>query len=81
MGSHRRGIEDAGWKWVELDISRYAGSTTIGDAHKLPSAGESFQFAFTNQELEHLANPFVVAEDTHGVLGPGGLFIWWRFSP
>jgi SAM-dependent methyltransferase len=61
-------------EYVGIDYSG-AAPPLLGDAHALPFADDSFEFAVSFAVLEHLHNPFVAMREVCRVLKPGALFI------
>ncbi len=52
-----------------------AHATIVGDAHAAPVADSSYDTVVSNQVLEHVARPWVVAKEMSRVLRPGGTCI------
>ncbi len=71
---HRSTFEQAGFKYVGLDIASQE-ATILADAHALPFKAESFEFLFSFAVLEHLHFPFVAMNEAYRVLKHGTRFI------
>lgn len=56
-----------------LDVVAADGVDVVGDGHALPFPDEHFDYVWCNAVLEHVRNPFRVAEEIQRVLRPGGL--------
>lgn len=67
---------------VGIDIYASAHTALVADAHALPFADGAFDGVWIQAVLEHVLEPWRVAEEIHRVLGPGGLifadtpFLW-----
>lgn len=71
-GRHRSAIEDAGWRWVGLDVVPNTELTLVADGCRLPLTDDSIQVVFANQVLEHLPDPLVALQEAYRALRPGG---------
>jgi SAM-dependent methyltransferase len=58
---------------VETDIFRGPRTAVICDAHALPFADGAFDGVVCQAVLEHVLEPWTVAEEIHRVLGPDGV--------
>lgn len=71
----------AGARYVALDhdrreLARLAGHAGVaGDARALPVATASVDLAFSSNVLEHVPQPWVVADEMVRVVRPGGLVV------
>ncbi|MDF2465613.1 MAG: putative methyltransferase, type 11 [Ramlibacter sp.] len=72
---HRVLAERAGFEWVGMDYDEASRATLLGDAHALPFRDESFEFVLSLAALHLFRFPWVVANEVHRVLKPGGLFL------
>jgi SAM-dependent methyltransferase len=63
--------------YVGFDVGEGENVDVVGDAHKLSSYfhPDSFDVVFSSAVFEHLAMPWVVAEEISKVLKPGGLVL------
>jgi uncharacterized protein YbaR (Trm112 family) len=57
---------------VNFDIYPHANAHIAGDGHYLPFKKESFDVVWLCAVLEHIQNPFIVMDEVHRVLKPGG---------
>jgi SAM-dependent methyltransferase len=57
---------------VETDAALGPFTAVVCDAHSIPFADESFDAVIAQCVLEHVADPFLCAEEIWRVLGPGG---------
>lgn len=73
-GKHRQQIEDAGYKWVGVDIDTSRGTARLleGDACLLPFKPGVFNLVWMNCVLEHVRNPWIVLSEMRKVLAKGG---------
>lgn len=91
------GIEGFPGSYLILDIIERPGvvNAVVGDACKPIVTDERFDVTFTNNALEHMPEPFVVAQNMFDLLKPGGLVMastvfachhhaspddYWRFT-
>ncbi|MFW6032475.1 MAG: methyltransferase domain-containing protein [Phycisphaeraceae bacterium] len=83
-GQMRAWAEDRGLVYVGTDISRtrvrehlrrHGGPDLLCDAHFLPFADGSFDVVYSAAVTEHLASPFLVAQEVARVLRPGGVYL------
>jgi ubiquinone/menaquinone biosynthesis C-methylase UbiE len=59
-------------KTIKLDIKPCPQVEVIADAHCLPIATGSIDIIYSIAVLEHVKKPWIVAEEIHRVLRPGG---------
>lgn len=65
---------------VNLDIGAFENVDIVGDGHKLPFCDEVFDGVISCAVLEHVNNPYKVAEEMHRVLKKGGqIFVSFPF--
>ena len=57
---------------VSFEYSRFQGPDVFGDGHRLPFKENSFDLVLSQAVFEHIANPFVAANEILRVLKPGG---------
>jgi len=60
-------------KIINLDISLYPGVNIIADGHKLPIKSNSIGCVYSNAVLEHVARPWIVADEIYRVLKDNGI--------
>ncbi len=72
-GVHRQAIENAGYKWVGVDLRFSRFISVQGDAHQLPFRSGSVSAVFVWQCLEHVKAFWLVIEEIYRVLKPGGM--------
>jgi SAM-dependent methyltransferase len=75
QAAHRDLAERAGFEWVGMDYDAASRATLLGDAHALPFQDESFEFVLSLAALHLFRFPWVVANEVHRVLKPGGMFL------
>jgi SAM-dependent methyltransferase len=73
-GTHSDVCEFAGFSYVGLDYDD-PHAPMLGDGHALPFRPESFEFVLSIAALEHMRYPFVMMDEIHRVLQPGGVLI------
>jgi SAM-dependent methyltransferase len=83
-GQMRKYVESLGHTYVGVDISktrvgdelhRHGGADLLCDAHFLPFADRSFDLIYTVALTEHLACPFLAAQEINRTLKPGGYYL------
>ncbi len=74
-GRHKSWIEDAGWRWIGLDIAHHSALGIVGDACSLPFADQSVDLLFANQLLEHIPSPMMAVAEAYRVLRPGARLV------
>jgi ubiquinone/menaquinone biosynthesis C-methylase UbiE len=60
---------------VGLDADKSCNPDVLADAHDLPFKENKFDAVFSSMGLEHLRNPFKVAQEIYKVLKPNGILI------
>lgn len=60
---------------VDDDLQRHGGPEILCDAHFLPFADQSFDLIYSAAVTEHLACPFLVAQEVFRALKPGGKYL------
>lgn len=73
-GKYKAMLLARGTSYDGMDIDP-AHATIVGDAHAAPVADASYDTVVSNQMLEHVARPWVVASEMARVLKPGGTCI------
>lgn len=75
-----RAFRAAGARYVGVDVDAHAvhrladgGDAVVADGHALPFADASVDVAFSSNVLEHVPDPFRVADETVRIVRPGGL--------
>jgi uncharacterized protein YbaR (Trm112 family) len=58
---------------INLDVAPNPSVHIVGDGHKLPIKNGSVGCVFSNAVLEHVAKPWIVADEIHRVLKDGGI--------
>lgn len=80
----RNCIEAAGHRYIGTDISKtrveknlqqHAGPDILCDAHFLPFADQSIDLVYSSALTEHLACPYLVAQQVSRCLKPGGYYL------
>lgn len=69
------GVDITTGERVSEDLRVYGGPDLLCDAHFLPFADEAFDFVYTSALFEHLASPYIVAQEVRRTLKPGGSFV------
>ena len=84
-------------KLIQLDMKPLEHVDVVADAEELNShfSADSFDYVVSNSMLSHTLHPWLIVEQVHGVLKPGGIFYltvpwvypmmsegedYWRFS-
>jgi SAM-dependent methyltransferase len=67
-------VEHSGFAYLGIDYGN-PGAATWADAHALPLADNSIQFAISNAVFEHIRFPHVAMAEVYRVLAPGGVFL------
>jgi ubiquinone/menaquinone biosynthesis C-methylase UbiE len=82
-GQNRKFFEDKGWQYVGVDISKvrvfdwlqkFGGPDYLCDVHFLPFCDRQFDVVYCAAVFEHLACPFLAAQEVYRVIKPGGYF-------
>jgi SAM-dependent methyltransferase len=60
-------------KQINLDIAPFPGMDLVADAHQLPLKSESIGCLYSNAVFEHLARPWIVAEEIYRVVKKNGI--------
>lgn len=80
----RKFIEGAGHEYIGVDISKarvddklqsHGGPDMLCDAHFLPFASQSFDLVYTSALTEHVACPYLIAQQVARCLKPGGYYL------
>jgi SAM-dependent methyltransferase/uncharacterized protein YbaR (Trm112 family) len=83
-GQMREYLRSKGHRYVGTDISKsrvhdflkaYGGPDILCNAHFLPFTDESFDLVYSAAVTEHLACPYLVAQEVHRALKPGGFYL------
>ena len=83
-GQMRAYLRAKGLNYIGTDISKsrvsevlkkYGGPDILCDAHFLPFANRSFDLVYSSAVTEHLACPYLVVQEVHRVLKPGGFYL------
>ncbi len=83
-GQNRKFFEDRGFAYVGVDISKvrvfdwlqkYGGPDYLCDVHFLPFRDQQFDVVYCAAVFEHLACPFLAAQELYRVVKPGGYFL------
>ena len=69
------GVDITTGERVTEDLRVHGGPDLLCDAHFLPFADEAFDFVYTSALVEHLASPYIVAQEVRRTLKPGGTFV------
>jgi SAM-dependent methyltransferase len=72
-GEYRAAIEHAGFRWLGVDYN-HPQAPFLADGHALPFAAGTFDLVVSLAVLEHVRFPYLVAEEIHRVLRPGGTY-------
>ena len=72
FGKYRDIIEPNTSGYTTFDMVPGKNIDVVGDALNLPFPEESFETVISTQVLEHVAKPWVMVEEIHRVLRPGG---------
>jgi len=75
QAAHRALAERAGFEWVGMDYDEASRATLLGDAHALPFREQSFECVLSLAALHLFRFPWVVVNEVHRVLKPGGVFL------
>lgn len=60
---------------VSDDLQKHGGPDLLCDAHFLPFADKSFDLVYTSAVTEHLACPYLVAQEIFRTIKPGGTYL------
>lgn len=83
-GQMRTYLNAKGHKYVGIDISKtrvsadlqcHGGPDFLADAHFLPFNESSFDVVYSSALTEHIASPYLVAQEVARVLKPGGYYL------
>src|SRR5262245_8260924 len=83
-GQMRAYLQAKGHRYVGTDISNsrvhdalkaHGGPDILCDAHFLPFINEGFDLVYSAAVTEHLACPYLVAQEVHRTLKPGGFYL------
>jgi len=83
-GQMRPWLESKGHRYIGTDISKtrvpahlqaYGGPDLLCDAHFLPFANDLFDLVYSAALTEHLACPYLVAQEVYRALKPGGVYL------
>jgi len=83
-GQSRQWFEGKGHRYIGVDVSKvrvgeslqqFGGSDILCDAHFLPFQDRQFDVVYSAAVTEHLACPFLVAQEVARVLKPGGYYL------
>jgi SAM-dependent methyltransferase len=83
-GQMRSFLQSRGHRYVGMDISKtrvgkdlqkFGGPDLLGDAHFLPFAEGVFDLVYSAAVTEHLASPYLVAQEVARSLKPGGFYL------
>lgn len=69
------GVDITAGDRVSADLRIHGGPDLLCDAHFLPFADEIFDFVYTSALVEHVASPFILAQEARRVLKAGGRFV------
>jgi SAM-dependent methyltransferase len=83
-GQMRQFLQSRGHRYIGIDLSktrvsedlrRHGGPDLLCDAHFLPFADRSFDLVYSAAVTEHLACPYLVAQEVARALKPGGFYL------
>jgi ubiquinone/menaquinone biosynthesis C-methylase UbiE len=69
------GVDISANERVTEDLKQFGGPDLLADAHFLPFADNSFDLVYSSALTEHLASPYLVAQEVFRVLKPGGYYL------
>lgn len=61
--------------YTGMDIEPGSAVSVVGDVHNAPLPGASFDTIISNQVIEHVEKPWVMVQEMHRLLRPGGKVI------
>jgi SAM-dependent methyltransferase len=83
-GQNRKFFEERGFTYIGVDISKtrvfdwlqeFEGPDYLCDTHFLPFQDQKFDLVYCAAVFEHLASPYLAAQEAYRVLKPGGYFL------
>lgn len=62
-------------EYITFDLSPHSSIDVVGDIEATPFADNEFDTVVSTQVLEHVRRPWMVAQEIHRILKPGGILI------